>query len=54
MTIKRNYGNANFGPLLVEENALSYSQFLDKVTTDDAKLHANTLMPYEIITPFFP
>ena len=30
-----------------------YSQFLDKVTTGDAKLHASTLMPYEIITPFF-
>ena len=30
-----------------------YSQFLDKVTTGEAKLHASTLMPYEIITPFF-
>lgn len=30
-----------------------YSQFLDKITTGDAKLHASTLMPYEIITPFF-
>jgi len=30
-----------------------YSQFLEKVTTGDTKLHANTLMPYEIITPFF-
>ena len=30
-----------------------YSQFLDKVTTGEAKLHARTLMPYEIITPFF-
>ena len=30
-----------------------YSLFLDKVTTGEAKLHASTLMPYEIITPFF-
>ena len=30
-----------------------YSRFLDKVTTGEAKLHASTLMPYEIITPFF-
>ena len=30
-----------------------YSQFPDKVTTGEAKLHASTLMPYEIITPFF-
>ena len=30
-----------------------YSQFLDKVTAGEAKLHASTLMPYEIITPFF-
>ena len=30
-----------------------YSQFLDKVATGEAKLHASTLMPYEIITPFF-
>ena len=30
-----------------------YSQFLDKVTTGEAKLHASILMPYEIITPFF-
>ena len=30
-----------------------YSQFLDRVTAGDAKLHASTLMPYEIITPFF-
>ena len=30
-----------------------YSMFLDKVTTGEAKLHASTLMPYEIITPFF-
>ena len=29
-----------------------YSRFLDKVTTGEAKLHASTLMPYEIITPF--
>ncbi|MBQ5809022.1 MAG: DUF2828 family protein [Clostridia bacterium] len=30
-----------------------YNQFLDKVSVGDAKLHASTLMPYEIITPFF-
>jgi hypothetical protein len=30
-----------------------YSEFLDKVTTGEAKLHASTLMPYEIITPLF-
>ena len=30
-----------------------YSKFLDKVTAGEAKLHASTLMPYEIITPFF-
>ena len=30
-----------------------YSRFLEKVTTGEAKLHASTLMPYEIITPFF-
>ncbi|MBQ7321955.1 MAG: DUF2828 family protein [Clostridia bacterium] len=30
-----------------------YSQFLDRVTAGDTKLHARTLMPYEIITPFF-
>ena len=30
-----------------------YGQFLDKVSCGEAKLHASTLMPYEIITPFF-
>lgn len=30
-----------------------YSRFLDKVTTGEARLHVGTLMPYEIITPFF-
>ena len=30
-----------------------YNQFLDKVSNGDAKLNAGTLMPYEIITPFF-
>lgn len=30
-----------------------YSRFLDKVATGEAKLHASTLMPYEIINPFF-
>ncbi len=30
-----------------------YSQYLDKVSTGETKLHASTLMPYEIITPFF-
>lgn len=30
-----------------------YSRFLDKVSTGEVKLHAGTLMPYEIITPFF-
>lgn len=30
-----------------------YGQFLDKVAAGEAKLHASTLMPYEIITPFF-
>lgn len=30
-----------------------YSLFLNKVATGEAKLNASTLMPYEIITPFF-
>ncbi len=30
-----------------------YSRFLDKVSTGEVKLHTGTLMPYEIITPFF-
>lgn len=30
-----------------------YNLFLNKVSTGDAKLNAGTLMPYEIITPFF-
>ncbi len=30
-----------------------YSRFLDKVTSGEAKLHASTLMPYEIIAPLF-
>ena len=37
----------------VRNDGERYSQFLDKVTTGEAKLHASTLMPYEIITPFF-
>lgn len=30
-----------------------YNQFISKVNEGSAKLHASTLMPYEIITPFF-
>lgn len=30
-----------------------YSQFLDSVSKGEAKLHADTLMPYEIIAPIF-
>ncbi len=30
-----------------------YNQFLHKVSTGEAKLNTSTLMPYEIITPFF-
>ncbi len=30
-----------------------YKEFLSKVATGEAKLNASTLMPYEIITPFF-
>ena len=30
-----------------------YSRFLSQVSTGEAKLHATTLMPYEIISPFF-
>ncbi len=30
-----------------------YNLFLNKVSTGDAKLNADALMPYEIITPFF-
>ncbi len=30
-----------------------YSEFMNKVSTGEAKLNAKTLMPYEIITPFF-
>ncbi len=34
-------------------DAERYSLFLNKVATGEAKLHTDTLMPYEIITPFF-
>ena len=37
----------------IRNDSERYSQFLDKVTTGEAKLHTSTLMPYEIITPFF-
>ena len=30
-----------------------YDLFLNRVSTGEAKLHTDTLMPYEIITPFF-
>ena len=30
-----------------------YNQFISKVNEGSAKLHVSTLMPYEIITPFF-
>ena len=30
-----------------------YGEFLSKVSVGEAKLHTSTLMPYEIITPFF-
>ena len=30
-----------------------YSEFMNKVSTGEAKLNAGTLMPYEIIAPFF-
>ena len=30
-----------------------YSQFLEKVNAGEAKLNTGTLMPYEIVTPFF-
>lgn len=30
-----------------------YSEFISRVSSGEAKLHADTLAPYEIITPFF-
>lgn len=34
-------------------DAERYKQFLNKVSAGEAKLNTDTLMPYEIITPFF-
>ncbi len=37
----------------VRNDAERYNLYLNKVSTGEAKLHTDTLMPYEIITPFF-
>ena len=37
----------------IRNDSERYNQFLHKVSTGEAKLNASTLMPYEIITPFF-
>ena len=34
-------------------DAERYSEFLDKVISNEATLHTGTLMPYEIISPFY-
>lgn len=37
----------------VRNDTERYSAFLNRVSSGEAKLHTDTLMPYEIITPFF-
>ena len=37
----------------IRNDAERYNLFLNKVTAGEAKLNTDTLMPYEIITPFF-
>lgn len=37
----------------VRNDSERYREFLNKVSVGEATLHADTLMPYEIITPFF-
>ena len=37
----------------IRNDAERYGEFINRVSAGEATLHASTLMPYEIITPFF-